>query len=478
MTRTLSRMAWSCACALVACIGTSQAQESLPFVLGHLALDLTIDYQRGTVGGTAALHVRNLGDRPAAEIPLLLNRLMTVSHVAAEDGTELPFGQRVVLFRDDAIRQVNAITVTPRTPVPPGDSLSIVVRFSGFLVGYTETGSLYIKDHVSRDFTILREDAFAFPLLGVPSWSVNRAAPREPFTFAARVTVPADLVVAMGGAQVERTARDSVITWGYRSTGPVPFLNITIAPYSVLERSETRIFYFPADSSGAQTVQQAIAGALERYAAWFGPLGQSPRLTVMEIPEGYGSQASLTAGILQTADAFRDRSELRQLYHELSHLWNVPDREHPSPRWNEGLASFLERRMAADLDGWSDWDAHLEAMAQRMRRGCAAPVRCDSVPFAAYGRAGLTDLSYSVGDALFYSLYRVLGPDTFDRAYRGFYQKYRDVGASSADLVASFHRTDPRGDVIFADWFTTTRWYARLSAGESIARQIDSYKRR
>jgi hypothetical protein len=458
-------------------LAQAPAEAPAPFVLQRLDLDLAVDYERGTVAGTATLRVRNLSPRPVGAVTLLLNRLMTVGGVTAEDGAPLPFAQRVVLFQDDSTLQVDAVTVTPRAPVAPGDSLAIAVRYGGVLVGYVETGSLYIRDHVSREFTILREDAFAFPVLGVASWRANRAAPREPFTFGARVTVPADLVVAMGGEPVERSARDSLVRWNYRSTAPVPFLNIAIAPYRVLERAGTRVFFFPADSLGARSVEQAIAGAVDRYGRWFGPLGEEARLTVMEIPEGYGSQASLAAGILQTADAFRDRAQLRQLYHELSHLWNVEDRERPSPRWNEGLASFLERRVAAELDGWSDWDSLLARVEQRLRRACTSDAGCGAMPFAAYGAAGKTDLSYSVGLAMFYALYRTLGAEAFDRAYRDFFQAHRGTGAVSQDLAAAFHRADPRSDAVFADWFTTTRWYARLVAGESLARIAESYRR-
>jgi hypothetical protein len=196
----------------------------------------------------------------------------------------------------------------------------------------------------------------------------------------------------------------------------------------------------------------------------------------MEIPEGFGSQASLTAGILQTADAFRDRSERRQLYHELSHLWNVPDLERPSPRWNEGLASFLQWRMAAELDGWDQWDAQLERTAQSLMRRCTQPPRCDSVPPAGYGGAGLTDLAYPVGMLMFYALYQVLGPEPFDHAYRGFFQQYREKGATSAELVAAFHRVSRRSDRVFTDWLLTTRWYSRLASGESFRQIVEAYK--
>ena len=452
------------------------ASQDAPFVLTHLGLEIQVDYQRGTIAGTAILGLRNGSDRPAAEIPLLLNRLMTVSRIGGSGGESLAFRQDIVVFQDDSIRQVNAIVATPARPVARGDSLRIVVQYGGILVGYTETGSLYIKDRVSRDFTILREDAYAFPVTALPSWKSRRAMVRERFTFAAKITVPAGLVVAMGGAPGDAVPRDSLVSWTYRSTEPVPFLNITIAPYRVSESGQARVFSLPADSMGGQLVGRAVDSALERYTGWFGALGARPRVVVMEIPEGFGSQADLAAGIIMTADAFRDRGQLRQLYHELSHLWNPPDLDHPSPRWNEGLASFLEWRMAAELDGWTGWEAQLERSLQSLMRRCATAPRCDEQPLLAFGEAGLTGRSYSVGMLMFYALHELMGPEGFNRAYREFFQRYRTSGATTADLVAVYRRADPRSERVFSDWLFTTRWYGRLSAGDSLRRIIDGYR--
>lgn len=455
---------------------TALVSQEVPFVLTHLGLELRVDYQRGTLAGTAALRLRNVADRQATVIPLLLNRLMSVSRVLGATGTVIPFQQDVVVFQDDSIRQVTAVVITPDRPVPPGDSLSIVVHYGGVLVGYTETGSLYIKDRVSRDFTIIREDAYAFPTVGAPSWKSRRAMATAPFTFMARITVPIGLVVAMGG-EAGATARvDSLVSWTYRSVEPVPFLNITIAPYRVFESDRARVFSLPADSSGARMVALAVDSALERYTRWFGTLGRRPRLVVMEIPDGFGSQASLTGGIIMTADAFRDRAELRQLYHELSHLWNPPDLDQPAPRWNEGLASFLEWRMAAELDGWSGWEAQLQRSVQSLMRRCATAPRCDETPMMAFGGAGLTGRSYSVGMLMFYALHQVLGPEVFDRAYFDFFQRYRNSGAVTAELVAVFRRADARSERIFGDWLFTTRWYSRLAAGESLRQIVEGYR--
>jgi len=450
--------------------------DSIPLLLTRIGLDLKVDYGQGAVRGTARLVLRNTSGHPVAAVPLLLNRLMSVTQVADDVGGTLAFEQQVRVFADDPARQVTTVIVTLPRPLRPEDSLAITVGYGGILVGYTETGSLYIQDHVSYEFTILREDAYAFPVLGVPSWVDNQTIPREPFAFEARITVPADLVVAMGGQRRERRVIDSLATWSYRGTAPVPFLNITIAPYGQLDGPSTTIFHFPGDSSGARVLQQAVTASLGRYESWYGSLPAPPHLVVMEIPEGFGSQASLTAGIIQTADAFRARSELRQLYHELSHLWNVPDLDRPSPRWNEGLATFLQWRMAAELDDWNAWDAQLQRVTQSLLQACGTSSPCNTIPLQDYGRVGETDRSYTVGMLLFYALYHTLGSASFDHAYRTFFQRYRSSGATTAELVAVFHHEGSATDRIFDDWLTTTHWYTRLAGGETLADMLTTYR--
>lgn len=446
------------------------------FSVTRLSLDLHVDYDRATLGGSATLHLRNDSKSSRREIPFLLNRLMTVSRVTSPAGKVLRFQQSARMFEDDSVLQVNAVVVDAMRPIASGDSITVVLRYAGTLVGYIETGSLYIQDRVSRDFTIIREDAFAFPRLGVPSWKVNRAARSRDFAFDARLTVPSDLVVAMGGQPRPVAKKDSLATWEYRSTTPVPFLNITIAPYKVLESPAVRIFYFPQDSSGARMIERAVAGAMRTFATWYGALRDERQLVVMEIPEGFGSQASLSAGILQTADAFRDRRQLRQIYHELSHLWNVADLDAPSPRWNEGLASFLQWRMAEELDGWSDWDARVDRTVQLLMTGCGEASSCASVPMAEFGLAGLTDHSYQLGMLMFKALYDVLGAAMFDRTYAAYYQEHREQGGTTAQLADAFRAVSSKSDPILADWLFTTRWRARLASGESLAQIIASYR--
>lgn len=470
--RTLRWTALSCAAVLLP-ISKQSAPLEQPFLLTRLGLELSVDYGKGALQGEATLTLRNTSGHPVRSVSLLLGRLMEADRVMGPGRTSLPFTQQVERFSDDPSYQVDHLTVRPIRPVAPGDSITLTIGYQGILVGYTETGSLYIKDRVTPEFTIIREDALAFPVAGVPVDSVNRRGPRGEFAFGASITAPSKQVVAMGGEQVASERHDSLTTWRYRSIDPVRFLNITIAPYRVMEVTGARIFHFAEDSTGGGQVARAITGAIERFTQWFGPLPRARTLTVMEIPAGYGSQGSLAAGIIQTADAFQSRSALRQLYHELSHVWNAPDRERPSPRWNEGLASFLEFRMANELDGWNDWDRLVDPWLAQTQRGCA---RCNAVPLVRFGEAGMTDFSYGVGFALFYSLDRVLGSEQFNRAYRNYFQSHSG-GGSTEELAAAFQSTSPAAERVLQDWLFTPRWHARLIAGETLSGMIEGYRK-
>jgi hypothetical protein len=136
--------------------------------LSSLDLDVRVDYESERIAGKAILTLRNLSAAPLSRVPLLLNRLMRVEAVQSSNGNDLIFHQKVTAFEDVDKWQVNAIEVELARPVQPEGTVEIEVAFGGYLVGYTEVGMRYVRDHVDRDFTILREDALAFPVVGVP----------------------------------------------------------------------------------------------------------------------------------------------------------------------------------------------------------------------------------------------------------------------------------------------------------------------
>jgi hypothetical protein len=456
---------------------TARAPErSQPFRQRAITLRIAIDMVRQRLDGTATITLENWTGRPQRQVPLLLNRLLSMTSVRAPGGATLPFRQQISRIVDDSMWQVDHAIVDLPTPVAPGKQTTIVVSYAGNLVGYTETGSLYIRDHVDSSFTILRADALAFPVPGTTSFGVNRMVPSVDFAFDATVIVPPGFQVATGGALMGTTANAAAVSWRYRSTAPTPFLNISIARYDTLSSGGVRVFAFPADSLGARRVLQRTLDGLALLKAWFGALGREPSPTVIEIPEGWGSQASLAGGIIQEASSFQDSANLAPLYHELSHLWNAPDTDAPSPRWNEGLAMFLQLRMRATLDGWP---GTLGALARRLgslRQALSTDSALRTTPVIDYGRARMTDWSYSAGQLMFAVLHEITGDAEFDRIVGGYFRSHRS-GGSTSDFMAYATRSSAHHlDRFFDDWMRTTRWTSQLDAGATVETIAEPYR--
>ncbi len=440
----------------------AQQFSDRPLVLRRVRyeMDLRPDFDKGTLAGTVRLSFTNVGDAPTSEVPLILYRLMTVSALTDGAGSPLPFTQTVTAYDDFGKLQVNYVEATLGTPLLPGDTATVSIDYEGYLLGYAETGMLYIKDRIDPGFTILRPDARAYPGLGYPSLAANRAAGFAPsFHYRARITVPDSLEVAALGRLVDRTVAGGQATYVYESQQLAWRMDFAIARYDVLERGGHRVFHFPEDSAGGARVMRNLTDCLALFTRWFGPLQGDPRFTVIEIPDGWGSQADVT-GIIQAAAAFQDPDRSAEVYHEVSHLWHVTPTDGAAPRWEEGLASFLQELAVEELEG-------RPVVAQEATRmlGSAVtffnerPQHADA-PLVEYGARDITGLSYRVGMVFFHILHEVIGQDRFNRIVGEYYRQYGPTGGSTDEFVA-LTQAEARIDVtqLFEEWFRTTAWY-------------------
>ncbi|MBN2205951.1 MAG: hypothetical protein JW742_00980 [Candidatus Aminicenantes bacterium] len=429
------------------------------------------DTEAGTIAGDCALRIRNAAGAPIPVVPLNLYRLMEVAEVSDASGARLAFSQGVRSFEDWRELQVNQIRVGLRPPLAPGEETTLRIKYGGPLLGYAEA-MRYVKDHVGRDLTLIRTDSFAYPQVGVPSWRTNRAAGLKDFDFAVALTVPSSLVVAGAGRLVSRDEKDGRTTYVYESKVPSWRIDLAAAAYTVLEGEDGRfrIFAFPEDAEGAQALLDSLTVTLALYTEWFGPLGGFPGLTVIEIPAGYGSQAD-RAAIIQEADAFKDPARRYTFYHELSHLWNVPAKDPLPPRFeSEGLAMFLQHLVQEKLEAKAGAVGEAAAGSlSRLAKNFGEHPDWAKAAMIDYGEKDLTDLSYRMGQILFYLLYEKLGERSFLETIRSFDQAYRTSGATARQFVA--HVKKQAGvnlDRIFEDWVFTPRAAEVVAAGISL----------
>lgn len=460
---------------LVGPLAISQQSAPESFRITDVNFAARIDYPLQRLEGTVEYRLENWTKSPSSHVSLLLNRLMEASSITDSAGNKLSFSQDVVRFGDQEMRQVTQIKVDFPRAIMPGTSTKIRVDYRGNLVGYTEIGWLYVKDRIDTTFTLIREDALAFPVVGGLSNAANRAVPRSNFAYRAAVTVPAGYVVATGGSETRQTNADGTVTWRYSSLGKSPFLNIAIAPYDTLSADGVKLFYFHGDSVGARRVMSKTNAALRELTTWFGPQRNAVALSVFEIPEDWGSQANLIGGIMQTASAFKDSDRLGELYHELSHLWNVTDSDVAPARWNEGLAMFAQDLLRERLDGWTGRkDRHTRLIAS-LREQISNDSAYRTVPFALYGQHSMTDRSYSVGRLMFAVLYEIVGSQKFNEVIAKYYRD-NPRGISTRDFATlAIRNTNPKLEKFFNDWMFTTAWTKQVAEGATLEELAAGY---
>lgn len=94
--------------------------QAPPFVQTALELDLAIDCDKPAIAGTAVLTFVNRGRQPLREVPLLLNRLMTIREIRDGAGRKLAVRSAITIFEDEPLRQVVFARVTCPRPIPAG----------------------------------------------------------------------------------------------------------------------------------------------------------------------------------------------------------------------------------------------------------------------------------------------------------------------------------------------------------------------
>jgi len=179
--------------------------------------------------------------------------------------------------------------------------------------------------------------------------------------------------------------------------------------------------------------------------------------------------------VLQTAAAFNDPSRHLEVYHETAHLWHVTGKA-PAPRWEEGLATYLQLLLAERLDDRSVLEKRLSDIEQRYRRTLEDDRTLATVAMADYGRDRMTGHAYRVGALMFYALHRLVGDDQFGEIVGGYRRDFADGDGSSEAFAEHANRiTTVDLDIFFDYWLFGAGWAEALMRGRTVDDFIRSY---
>lgn len=123
-------------------------------------------------------------------------------------------------------------------------------------------------------------------------------------------------------------------------------------------------------------------------------------------------------------------------------------------------------------------DARAERLMKWLKEMASSHPDWARTPLVDYGRAQMTDLSYSVGALLFDLLYRLVGQEEFNEIVGGYYQKYAESGGSTEQFVRHAKSIATANlDQLFDDWVYSARWLERIRQAKTAEDLISYYQR-
>lgn len=428
---------------------------------------------------SAQITLTNPTTEPHREIPFLLYRLLTVDAAQDEKGAALAFRQAVVSMSDEKNWQVNLVTLTLREPLPPGGTTRITLKYSGAIFGYREVMG-YVLDHIGEDYTLLRPDSLAYPMLAGPSSQSLFAAYDTLFTYELEITAPTGMIVACGGLPVEVSAVNGTETFRFASRVPTWRMDIAAAKFKVLKNDAGNlvVYTLPEDEAGAGNLLKEMQRVTEFYTLRFGPSRRATAYTVIEIPEGWGSQAS-DFYILQDAGAFKDPKRTHELYHEIGHSWNMKAKpEVRRTRWfDEAFASYFEAIALREFAGLKAFDDRMAGYRERFRSEAKKNSRNATTPIAEYGKEDLGDNSYTKGAWSLYVLNQIVGDQRFNQIVRTSMADFSERPAGFSDFQGVAESVSKRDlSRFFKEWIFGAESSDLLVGDASIQEIVERYR--
>lgn len=373
-----------------------------------------VDVFNGLLKANCGIRLKNQADGQISKVAFLLNRCLTVEFIKCI-GRHAEFTQKLTNFKDLENVEINFIEVFFDEPLNPGDIVRLSINYNGKICDYQHVFR-YVKDNVNEKFTLIRPDAYSYPIIGTLKF--KESIPQiisQRFDYKLKIKVPKEYVVANIGRLINRIGFDDKVLYIYESKLPSWRIDIAVAKFKKITdtQNDLHVFVFEEDYEHAVKILNELKKVLKFYIDWFNHPPIWTGYTIIEIPNGWGSQADL-AGMLLNSKVFRDPSEISGLYHEIAHLWYVKSGEkYVSRFFDEGLASYFQLLAEREFFGEEHFNKRLEQLREKFIKLTEENPKLLEVPISKYGEYMLTDASYYVGAYLLYVLHNLVGDEKF-----------------------------------------------------------------
>jgi len=361
-----------------------------------LSLHLLINLEEGTFEGHAYTELEQEAKC------FVLNKGLRV------ENCNVSFSQSIIELIDFKSYEVNLIELEE-----PKEEFQI--RYCGTLESYEHIFP-YLKDKISKEYTLLRTDTYFYPIFAEPRFkSLINAITMSKFDAEISISgVPDEYKLASGGEILGSKIR-ILNTWR---------LDIAIAKFSLIKYNDFKAFVLIGNEEQGKRILELIRKAFNFYCSMFGE--RERKYTIIEIPNGYGGQAGIDYSLIESK-VFKDPIPYG-VYHELAHFWN-PRAEGEVQRtrfFDEAFANYLTALLIRELYGEKEFKKVLKKFKETFWELVKNYFpKGKEVPLADYGKYELGTLSYSKGALILYELHKLIG-DSFYELIRECCKRFKD----------------------------------------------------
>ena len=408
----------------------------------HLALDLSVDFTRRTLAGTAKLTLTRT-DRKA---PLVLDGDgLAIERVADCAGAPLHYkvGARGTMGEPIRIELGTADCVAISYHTAPDASALLWVDPSGTAGGthpmlFTQSEAVHAR-----------------------SWIPLQDSPGVRFTYEATIHPPPGLWALMSAPNPQTPPADGA--WHFRQDHPIPSYLMALAVGDFAFRRtgpRSGVYAEPSVVEGAAWEFAEVEAMIDAAEQLYGPYRWG-RYDMLVLPPSFpfGGMENPNLTFLTPTVLSGDRALVSLIAHELAHSWsgNLVTNSTWNDTWlNEGVTTYVEHRIMEQLRGRETSDVLWyiaredvdEALAQygtgpatRLAHHYGRDTNAEDIP---------TGLAYEKGALFLRTLEQAYGRATFDAWLRGWFERHAFQSVDSKMFAAE---VKPLGDKVpIATW--------------------------
>ncbi len=442
------------------------------------AIDLRVDFSRGTFTGTEAVTYTNTTSSTLYELFFRLypnaraiygDGTLTVDGVWVEGTPVSPLG-----FGDETV-----LLVPLPGPLSPGGSVTLDLSFHGRLTDRRRRPSGTDDYGIYASSSSAMTMAECYPILAPydeetgwdldPVSSIGDAVTSETADYSVTVTAAADLTVLTTGFQVGEESLGEERRSTFVGDDVRDFMIVVVRGYETQAEREdgltVRTSFLPEHAPAAATSASLARRVLSLYGELFGPYFGT-EIDLVEVPLSRAAGVEYP-GLILIGESYcenpYDQFFTIIIAHEVAHQWwyaAVGNDVTEAPWLDEGLATYSSLVFIEREWGKESADSFLATWRERYRRALAKyPELSVTSPVYLFPDSSVySAFVYYGGAVLLDGIRERIGDEAFFSALAEYYRDLSGRIAHRADLISRFEDACGCGlGDIFTPYFTSSR---------------------